>query len=83
MENILLEYAIPILKVNRYFIPMKANLTEQYYNALKTLSCKIVTKEEFILPIEESKRTILLIKKEKATKKLFPRNNSQINKKPL
>lgn len=81
--NILLEYAIPLLKTGGYFIPMKANLENNYHQALKVLDAKEVKKVGFHLPKENSKRTLLLIKKEKRTKKLFPRNNSQIKKSPL
>ena len=81
--SILLEYAIPLLKVNGYFIPMKANLEKNYHTALNKLNAKELKREEFNLPKENSKRTILLIKKEKLTNKLFPRNNSQIKKCPL
>ena len=81
--NILLEYAIPLTKVNGYFIPMKANLDEGYEKALTKLDSQLVKKIEFKLPIENSNRTILLIQKKKKTNKLFPRNNSQIRKHPL
>jgi 16S rRNA (guanine527-N7)-methyltransferase len=81
--NILLEYAIPLVKEHKYFIPMKANLETGYQNALKILNSKILKTEEFKLPVEQSQRTLLLIQKEKKTNKLFPRNNSKIKKQPL
>ena len=83
--NILLEYSIPIVKINGYFIPLKGNLENEpnYNNSLKKLSCSIEKKEVFNLPIENSHREILLIKKNSKTNKLFPRNNSQIKTKPL
>ena len=83
--NILLEYSIPIVKVNGYFIPLKGNLENEpnYNNALKKLNSTIEKKETFNLPIENSHREILLIKKNNKTNKLFPRNNSQIKNKPL
>lgn len=81
--NILLEYAIPLVKEHKYFIPMKANLETGYQNALKILNSKILKIEEFKLPVEQSQRTLLLIQKEKKTNKLFPRNNSKIKKQPL
>jgi 16S rRNA (guanine527-N7)-methyltransferase len=81
--NILLEYAIPLVKEHKYFIPMKANLEIGYQNALKILNSKILKTEEFKLPVEQSQRTLLLIQKEKKTNKLFPRNNSKIKKQPL
>ena len=83
--NILLEYSVPIVKVNGYFVPLKGNLENEpnYQNALKKLNCNIEKKESFNLPIENSHREILLIKKNNKTNKLFPRNNSQIKNKPL
>lgn len=84
--NILLEYGIPLLKVNKHFIAYKGIISQEIIeseNALQKLNSKIEKIEEFILPIEQSKRTILLIKKEKTTNKKYPRKNSEIKKKPL
>ena len=61
------EYSLPLTKDNGYFIPMKANVDEELEeanNTLKKLHGKLVRKETFKLPIEESIRNILLIKKE-------------------
>lgn len=83
--SILLEYAIPMTKVGKYFIAMKANVEEEVKeidNALKKLSTKLIQKEEFLLPLENSKRTILLFKKEKENKH-FPRKNNEIKKNRL
>lgn len=83
--SILLEYAIPMTKVEKYFIAMKANVEEELKeidNALKKLSTKLIQKEEFLLPLENSKRTILLFKKEKENK-YFPRKNNEIKKNRL
>lgn len=84
--NILLEYSIPILKVNKYFISYKGNISQEIIEskkALEILDSKIEKIEEFNLPIENSKRTIIKIKKQKETNKKFPRKNAEINKKPL
>ena len=83
--NILLEYSIPIVKNNAYFIPLKGNLLNEpnFESALKKLNCTIEKQEKFVLPIENSNRMILLIKKNKITKKIFPRNNIEIKNKPL
>ena len=83
--NILLEYSIPIVKNNAYFIPLKGNLLNEpnFESALKKLNCTIEKQENFVLPIENSNRMILLIKKNKITKKIFPRNNIEIKNKPL
>lgn len=83
--SILLEYAIPMTKVEKYFIAMKANVEEEVKeidNALKKLSTKLIQKEEFLLPLENSKRTILLFKKGKENKH-FPRKNNEIKKNRL
>ena len=83
--NILLEYSIPLVKINGYFIPLKGNLDKEsdYNNAIRVLKCRIIKHEKFLLPIENSHREILLIKKISKTNKLFPRNNSKIKNKPL
>ena len=83
--NILLEYAIPIVKVYGYFIPMKGNLEKEpnYQNALKLLNCKVIKNKKFLLPIEESHREILLIQKKDKTKKIYPRINTKIKNNPL
>lgn len=84
--NILLEYCIPIVKVNKYYISYKGNISQEIKDseeALKILNSKIETIEEFELPIEKSKRTLIKIKKQKQTNKNYPRKNSEIKKKPL
>lgn len=81
--NILLEYAFPILKKDGYFIPMKAVIEENYKNALNILKGKVIKEEKFILPFEESHRTILLIQKIEKTNIKYPRNYSKIKKNPL
>lgn len=80
--NILLEYCIPITKVNGYFIAMKGK-NEEANNALKELSSEIIETNSFLLPIEKSNRTIIKIKKIKETNKKFPRKYSEIKKNPL
>ena len=60
------EYCLPLVKENCYFIPMKANVEEELKEAedtIKRLNGKLVKQETFYLPIEESIRNILLIKK--------------------
>lgn len=83
--NILLEYAIPIVKNNGYFIPMKANIDNEpsYQHALNELSCIEEEKIIFRLPIEESNRTLLKFKKIKDTQKKYPRKFAEIKKRPL
>lgn len=84
--NILLEYSVPMVKKDGYFIPLKANVSEELnnsMNAIKQLSIKLEQKEEFLLPVENSQRTILSLKKIENTSKKFPRKYSEIKRKPL
>ena len=84
--NILLEYSIPIVKINGYFIAMKANVDselDESHNALLKLDCKLENILKFNLPIEESNRTLISIKKLEKTKSIFPRKYNEIKKKPL
>lgn len=83
---VLLEYAIPLVKINGYFIPLKSNVEEellQSNKALNILNTKLIDEINFNLPIENSKRTILKFKKNSDTNKKFPRKYSDIVKKPL
>ena len=84
--NILLEYCIPITKIDGYFIAMKANSNEEIKNSiqsLKILDAQIVNQTIFNLPKEDSLRTIIKIKKNKKTKNKYPRKYSEIKNKPL
>lgn len=84
--RILAELSLPYLKINGYFIPMKGELREELEESkstLKELSGEIIEKEEFNLPIENSKRTILKIKKTAKTQNIYPRNYDQIKKRIL
>lgn len=84
--NILLEYAIPMVKVNKYFLALKANIDEELKlseNATKILKINLIKREEFNLPFEESKRNLLLYQKEEKTNIKYPRNSGEIKKKPL
>ena len=82
----LLEYSIPTVKVDGYYIAMKSNVEnesqniEKYYKELEiALEDKII----FNLPKENSLRTILLYKKNKETNLIYPRKYTDIKKKEL
>ena len=83
--NVLLEYAIPMLKVSGYFIPLKSNLENEndYDKACHLLDTRLVDLVEFELPEERSKRTLLKFEKMSHTNKKYPRKNSEIKKNPL
>ena len=83
--NFLLEVAIPMLKVGKYFVAMKGNIENEldYTNALIKL---LATQEDIIkfkLPYEESNRTLIKIIKNKTTSKIFPRKYIEIKRNPL
>lgn len=84
--NILLELSCKLPKTNGYFIFLKANIEEELkesQNAIKELNLTIEKKEIFNLPIENSQRTILKIKKNTPIPTKYPRNFAKIKKKPL
>ncbi len=83
---ILLEYCLPMVKVNQYFIPMKANIVQEIKEseqALKQLGGKKIELIEFLLPKEDSQRSLLKIQKIKETPKKYPRKYAEIKKRPL
>lgn len=84
--NNLLEFSIPITKVNGYFVAMKANVDEEINtidSAKKKLKCDIEKIEKFNLPIENSQRTLIKFIKNEKTEKQYPRRFSIIKQKPL
>lgn len=83
--NVLLEYSIPIVKDNMYFISLKGKCEDEklYINALKKLKSKIVLTECFKLPYENSDRTIYKIQRTGKIEKKYPRNNREIKNNPL
>lgn len=81
--KVLSELCIPMVKVNGYFIAMKANVEDEKKeskNILNELSSKIEEVNEFNLPKEESKRTLIKIKKIKETNIKYPRTIDKIRK---
>ncbi len=80
--NIISELSIPIVKINGYFIPMKGDNIENT-SFLSKLNSKLEQIYEFNLPIENSKRSLIKIKKIKETDKIYPRNYKIIKEKPL
>ena len=62
----LLKYCMPLVKENGWFIPMKAKCEEEIKKAIPLLKkehCFIEKIDHFYLPIENSERTIIKIKK--------------------
>ena len=85
--NILSELCLPLTKMQGYFIALKGNTGNDEMNEAKkgisTLGGKHISTNNFTLPIEESSRSIIKIKKVKETPNKYPRNFGQIKKKPL
>lgn len=86
--RLILEYALPYVKENGYFVAYKSLKAEDEIknaqNALKVLNGKIIEKIEYSLPLEEeNKRVLLIIQKTKRTPNQYPRQNGIVKKKPL
>ena len=82
--KMLSELCIPMVKVNGYFIAMKANIDEEKEESkdiLNKLNSKIEYIETFHLPIEESIRNIVKIKKEVKTNPIYPRKIEKMRSK--
>lgn len=82
----LLEYGVPLLKVNGTFVAMKGNVNEElknidnYLDKLKIKQDKII---DFQLPLENSHRTLISFIKLAKTDIKYPRKYSEIKKKSL
>ena len=84
--NMLNELCIPIVKINGYFIPLKANIDEEIKESeksLKILNSNLENIISFKLPIEESIRNLVIIKKIGKTSNKYPRSFDKIKKNPL
>lgn len=83
--NIISELCLPLAKVNGYFIPMKATIEDEisdtkYLEVLKSNVESVIT---FNLPIENSVRNLIVIKKYGSIDKKYPRQYDKIIKNPL
>jgi len=84
--RIISELSLPLIKENGVFIALKGDATkeiEESIETLKVLNSKIVLETRFLLPKEESKRTILSIKRLGDIPNIYPRSYDKIVKKPL
>lgn len=84
--NLLAEYCLPFVKVGGVFLAAKGPQVDeelsQARNAVQLLGGGIERVEEYFLP-DGSGRTLVAVRKEKATPALYPRHGSKIAKKPL
>lgn len=83
--NILNEMCIPLVKINGYFIPMKGSIEgelEEASNSIKELNSELERVVSFNLPIENSIRNLVVIKKNSDNTK-YPRSFAEIKNKSL
>lgn len=84
---VLSEYCLPLCKKEGVFIALKgSHVDEEVVQAKKAfdiLGGELIEQQSFALPLEESERSILWIKKVKNTPKKYPRKPGIPAKKPL
>ena len=81
--NIILELAVSMLKKNGLFIPMKSNVIDEFNNSINKailLGFEFIKKIEYILPIENANRSLLIYEKIKKTDNKYPRSYNLIKK---
>lgn len=84
--NILLELSIKSLKIGGYYIALKANVDEEIKSistCLTKLNASLESITTFNLPIDNSLRNIIKIKKDGPTPLSYPRRYNEIKKRPL
>ncbi len=85
--NVLAEWCMPFVKVGGYFVAMKGEKgreeAEEAKKAIAVLGGELVDIIDVKVPEFDYLHTLVVIKKTKQTPKIYPRRNSQIQKKPL
>lgn len=85
--NVLCEFCLPLVKIGGNFMALKAQKSDeelqQARNAIAVLGAKLDQQATGILPVEESERTIILIKKTKETPNKYPRRAGKPAKQPI
>lgn len=85
--SVLSELCIPLVKKNGVFIAMKGSKAEEEINvskkAIRLLGGEVKKVETFILPKEESERSIIIIDKKQKTPKKYPRKPGTPAKSPI
>ena len=84
--SVLSEISVRSLKVGGKLVFMKANCDEELENIsniYNKLGLKLNSVNKFVLPIEQSNRTLVCIEKTKTTDKKYPRTIDKIKRNPL
>lgn len=84
--NVLLEYLLPLVKLNGKCICMKGSNTEEIEeakNALKILGGEIEKIEKITLPESDITRNIIIVRKVKETPSKYPRKPGTPSKEPI
>lgn len=85
--NILIELALPFVKINGFFLAMKGiNYQEELDKSTKGISLlggKVIASNNYKLPLDKGNRAIISIKKIKETSIKYPRMYAKIKNQPL
>lgn len=85
--SVLSELCVPIAKEGGYFVALKAaagpDELKDAKKAISTLGIQLKEEFAFLLPVEESERTLYVFDKIKSTPKKFPRKAGVPNKTPI
>ena len=81
--RVLSELSIPMVKVNGYFVAMKGLCDDEIDEAsdiLKRLGSSVEVVDNFTLPVENSQRSLIKVRKSVKTEHEYPRNFDKIKK---
>lgn len=85
--SVLLEYCLPLVKVGGYAVLYKSSgyreELEKAENALSVLGGTVSDVKEFVVPGSDVARTLIIIRKEKATPIKYPRRPGKPSKSPI
>lgn len=84
--NILSEISVKALKINGKLVFMKANCDEELNNLsniYSKLNLKLLSINKFVLPKENSNRTLISLEKLEKTNNKYPRTIDKIKRNPL
>lgn len=85
--SVLSEYCLPLAKVDGYLVALKGPKAQdelaEAKNAIEVLGGSVKEVKELTLPDTDDERTLIVVKKVKATRKKYPRQAGTPNRKPL